>query len=178
MSRPSIPAIALAGVIALGACSGMASAPRSGDDAFVVLSVHPASGATNVSPSSPISIAFSHRLMMGMELLVTLHEGTILGPAVPGSFSWSSDGKILTFVPTQTLESQTTYVLHLSPNLRAATGQGIALAACAQKVGGQPAAPGMMNGMMGGPGGGMMGPGWEAGQGTWGYGMTFTFTTA
>jgi hypothetical protein len=83
-------------------------------------------------------------------------------------------------VPTENLKPATTYVLHLSPNLKDANGRGIGFAACAQSVGGQPVSPGMMTGgRMGGANGtGMMGPGWQAGQGTWGYGMSFTFTTA
>jgi hypothetical protein len=119
-------------------------------------------------------------MMAGMELLVTLHEGTIVGPPVPGSFSWSSDRTSLTFVPTENLKPETAYVLHLSPNLRDATGRGIGYAACAQRVSGQSVSPGMMTGsrMGGGNGAGMMGPGWQAGTGIWGYGMSFTFTTA
>jgi len=119
-------------------------------------------------------------MMAGMELLVTLHEGTIVGPPVAGTFAWSSDRTSLTFAPSESLKPRTTYVLHLSPNLRDANGRGVGFAACAQRVGGQSVSPGMMTGgrMGGGNGAGMMGPGWQAGTGMWGYGMSFTFTTA
>jgi hypothetical protein len=179
MWRPSIRGIAIGGAIAVGACSGT-TAPMTERDLTVVLSVTPANNATRVGISSPITITFSHPMMVGMELLVTLHEGTIVGPPVPGNFAWSPDRTSLTFVPADDLESGTTYVLHLSPNLRDATGRGIGFAACAQNVGGKPVSPGMMSGGMmgGGNGAGMMGPGWQAGQGTWGFGMSFTFTTA
>jgi hypothetical protein len=110
-------------------------------------------------------------MMVGMELLVILHEGTVLGPQVAGSFSWSSDRTTLTFAPAEALESKTTYVLHLSPNLQDARGRGIDFAGCAQRVGDQRPTRGMM-------GGGMTGSGWQPGAGTWGYGMTLTFTTA
>lgn len=180
MWRRSIRGIAVGGAIVVAACSGSSTGLGGDGDLPVVLSVIPASNATGVSTSSPIIITFSHPMMAGMELLVTLHEGTIVGPPVPGSFSWSSDRTSLTFAPTGNLKAATTYVLHLSPNLRDTTGRGIDFAACAQRVGGQSVPRGMMNGGMmgGGYGPGMMGPGWQAGSGTWGYGMSFTFTTA
>lgn len=180
MWRKSVRSLAVGGVIVVGACSGSAAAPVEDADLTVVLSVTPASNATGISPSSPITITFSHPMMVGMELLVALHEGTIAGPLVEGSFSWSPDRTSLTFVPTENLKPATTYVLHLSPNLKDDTGRGIGFAACAERVGGQSVSPGMMTGgrMGGGNGAGMMGPGWQAGTGTWGYGMTFTFTTA
>ena len=180
MWRRSIRGIAVGGAIMVAACSSSSTAPGGDGDLAVVLSVTPASNATGISTSSPITITFSHPMMVGMELLVALHEGTIVGPLVEGSFSWSPDRRSLTLVPTENLKPATTYVLHLSPNLKDATGRGIGFAACAQSVGGQPVSPGMMTGgRMGGANGtGMMGPGWQAGQGTWGYGMSFTFTTA
>lgn len=176
----SIRSIAVGAVIVAGACSGSATDPTSDGDLTVVLSVTPASNATAISTSSPITITFSRPMMAGMELLVTLHEGTIVGPPVAGTFSWSSDRTALTFAPSENLKSGTTYVLHLSPNLRDATGRGVGFAACAQRVGGQSVSPGMMTaGMMGGGNrAGMMGQGWQAGTGMWGYGMSFTFTTA
>jgi hypothetical protein len=144
-----------------------------------VLSVLPASNATNVNPSSPVSIAFNHSMMGGMEFLVALHEGSILGAQVVVSSLWSSDRRILTLTPVAPLKSRTTYVLHLSPKLTDAWGHGIDFAGCAANLGGQaPAGGWTMGGMMGGNGWGMMGPGWQAGSGTWGYGMVFTFITA
>ena len=171
MWNASLYGISLVGAVAIAACSGSATAPSADADLPVVLSVIPASNAANVDPSSPITIAFNRPMMVGMELLVILHEGTVAGPKVPGSFSWSSDRTTLTFVPAGALKSKASYVLHLSPNLKDAAGRGIDFAGCAQRVGGQSVSGGMM-------GGGMMGPGWQPGSGTWGYGMTFTFTTA
>lgn len=170
MWKESLRGIVLAGVVVTSACSGSATAPSADADLPVVLSVTPASNATSVDPSSRITIAFNHSMMVGMELLITLHEGTIVGPQVPGSVSWSSDHTILTFVPAGALKSRASYVLHLSPNLKDAAGRGVNFAGCAQRLRGQPLSGGMMDG-------GMMGPGWQPGSGTWGYGMAFTFTT-
>ena len=180
MWNRSVRGIAVVGAFVVGACSGDSTAPVVDTDSTVVLSVVPSGNATGVSPSSLVTITFSHPMMAGMELLVMLHEGTVVGPVVAGSASWSADRRSLTFVPTEILKSGTTYVLHLSPNLTDATGGGINFADCPRNLGGQSVPPGMMTGgrMGGGNGQGIMGPGWQAGPGTWGYGMTFTFTTA
>jgi hypothetical protein len=171
MWKESLRGIVLAGAVLSAACSGSATDPSAEADLPVVVSVIPASNAASVNPSSPITVAFNHSMMVGMELLVILHEGSVVGPRVPGSFSWSPDRTTLTFAPAEALKSNTSYVLHLSPNLKDTAGQGINFAGCAQRVGGQPPSGGMM-------GGGIMGPGWQPGFGTWGYGMTITFTTA
>ena len=171
MWKESFRGIVLASVVLASACSGSATGPSADVDLPVVLSVTPASNATSVDRSSPITIAFDHPMMAGMELLVVLREGTVVGPKVAGSSSWSSDRTILTFVPVEPLKSKAAYVVHLSPNLKDAAGRGINFAACAQRVGGRAVSGSMM-------GGGMMGPGWQPGSGTWGYGMTLTFTTA
>ena len=126
----------------------------------------------------PLAISFSHPMMAGMEFLVMVHDGSVLGPQVPGTSSWSFNHAVLTFVPAQLLKSKTTYVLHLSPNLEDASGRGIDFPRCGQQVRGQPAPGGWPMGGMMGNGSVMMGPGWQPGAGTWGYGMIFTFTTA
>ena len=183
MLSESLRGMALIGAVVLGACSGGATAPPVdgdvvGSSGLVVLTVTPASSATNIDPSSPIIIAFNHPMMAGMEFLVMLHEGGVLGPQVLGSSSWSSNHSVLTFVPAQPLKSKTTYVLHLSPNLEDASGRGIDFARCTQQVGGQPAPGGWTMGGMMGNGSVMMGTGWQPGAGTWGHGMIFAFTTA
>lgn len=174
--------MALAGVIGTYACSGANTAgpsPDAGVDpsSAVVLGVTPANNATDVNLAGPITLSFNHPMMTGMESLVMLHEGTVNGAQVAGSAMWSADRRTLTFTPTAPFKPKTTYVLHLSPNLKDANGQPINFAWCAQYLGGQAPSNGWtMGGMMGN--GGMMGPGWQPGTGMWGYGMIFTFTTA
>ena len=164
------------------------TAPRLGtSDPLLVRNVIPASGATNVDPRAPITISFSSGMMTAMEKLVVLHEGAVTGPAVAGTATWSADRTTLTFTPANPLKSNTVYVLHLSPNLLDSKGDTVNFAACATAVGGSAVPPSMMkgssgmmgsgNGMMGGTNG-MMGSGWQPGSGTWGFGMTLTFTTA
>ena len=173
------------------ACAGNSNAPTAPrlatSDPLLVRSVIPASGATNVDPRAPITIAFSSGMMAAMEKLVVLHEGSVTGPAVTGTATWSTDRTTLTFTPANPLKSTTVYVLHLSPNLLNSKGDTVDFAGCATAVGGSPVPSSMMkgsSGMMGGSNGmmggtnGMMGSGWQPGSGTWGYGMTLTFTTA
>ena len=171
MWKASRRGAAFVAAIATAACFGSTTDPSADAGLPVVLSVTPAADATSANPSSPITIVFNHSMMVGMELLVMLHEGPAAGPTVAGSFAWSSDRTTLTFVPAEALKSKTTYVLHLSPNLKDSAGRGIDFAGCAQRVRGQPSTGGRM-------GEGMMGSGWQPRSGTWGYGMTVTFTTA
>lgn len=178
--NPRTALVLLIALLALSGCNGSTAPPRAPLADVAVSSVVPTGGATGVDPATPITIGFNHSMMPGMELLVLLHEGSVTGPAVAGTATWSADRTLLTFTPSQTLKSNTSYVLHLSPNLKASSGQTINFASCAQLVGGQAVPGGMMNGgMMGGNAGqGMMsGPGWQAGSGVWGYGMILTFTT-
>ena len=180
--------LALASAVVITACGGTTGttypSTRSASDA-VVRSVVPAGGATGVDPAAPITIAFSRPMMQGMEMLIVLHEGSVSGAEVAGSATWSSDRTQLTFTPAAPLKSQTTYVLHFSPNLTDSAGATIDWPACAGAVGGTAANAGMFGGGMmgggmtgGGMGPGMMGSGWQPGSGTWGYGMLVTFTTA
>jgi len=177
MSSRALYGVALAVAIAGTSCARDTNAPTA-DSATnagfaVVSSVMPASGATNVDPSAPIVISFNRQMMVGVDLAVVLHEGTISGPVVLGTATWSADHKQLTFTPNQRLKFKTTYLLHLSPNLVDATGQPINFGYCAGWIGGQPVSA-MGWGMMGWG----TGPVWRSGTGPWGYGMWLTFTTA
>ena len=190
MTKSLSRCLQLIAVVGAYACSGATTptlpAEGAADPGLIVRDVAPASGAVSVNPAAPVVISFSHAMMTGMEFLVVLHEGAVTGPQVVGTTTWSSDRLTLTFTPAQPLKSKTTYVLHLSPNLKDANGQPLNFPWCAQHLGGQAASGatlgGMMGsgsgGMMGSGSGGMMGSGWQAGSGAWGYGMTFTFTTA
>ena len=164
-----------AAAVTLAACSGSdrAAGPPALNGSPVVLAIAPAANSTGVNATSPIVITFNHPMMTGMELLVMLHKGTVTGPQVAVTASWSLDRTILTVTPNAPLEANMTYALHLSPNLKDLAGNPIDFAGCARNVGGQPVAGGMFG--WGGYCGN--GPGWKAGSGTWGYGMTFTFTT-
>ena len=184
---PSVLLVAgTASVVACGSATAPADTSQSAASALIVKSVVPAGGAVGVDPAAPITVAFSHPMMQGMEALVMLHEGSVTGPAVAGTATWSSDRTELTFTPAAPLKAQTTYVLHLSPDLKDRDSATVNYGACAGAVGGTAATAGMFGGggMMGGGtsgggmGPGMMGSGWQPGTGTWGYGMLVPFTTA
>ena len=169
--------LALMGVFAVAGCGtgGSLLSPPNGAGP-TLLSISPSSGATGVDPSVPITLAFSHPMMVGMEMLVAVHEGTVTGATIAGTSIWSADRTRLTFTPSEPLKPRMTYVVHLSPNLKDGGGHAIDLAACAQSVGGSAVAGSMMSGGTMGPG--MTGAGWQPGSGVWGYGMFFVFTTA
>ena len=181
--RFTIGASVVAVCVALAACNSMSGtvAPNTSNDAVAVLSVSPASATTGVDPLRPIVITFSRGMMPGMESRVILHEGAVTGPPVAGSAVWSTDRTTLTVTPSTPLKAHTAYTVHLSPGLKAASGQSIDLRSCTQFGGvyatgtmmGLAQGAGMMNGSWG-PG--MMGDGWRAADGT--YGMIFMFTTA
>lgn len=182
--RHAVTAAALAMIVA--ACwsttspSSAGTGKRSAETEPVVATTIPRGGAVGVDPATPVTVVFSAPMMIGMAALVMLHEGSVTGPQVGGTAVWSADRTTLTFTPAARLKSETTYVLHFSPNLKAANGEAINWAGCFGDVGGQPIPNGTFGGgMMGGSGMGpwMMGPGWQPGSGTWGYGMVVSFTT-
>ncbi len=168
---------------AVGACTSSSAPTALSDSAHAapaVASLSPAANATAVSTSTSVTLNFTGSMMTGMEMLVVVHEGSVTGPQVMGTASWSSDRKTMTFTPSAPLKSRTTYVVHLSPSLQGANGMMINLTS-GTMMGGQMVSAGMMGsaatGMMGGQSvSGMMGSGWKAADGT--YGMMFTFTTA
>lgn len=172
-------------IFAVNACANGSSAVlgpggATAVDVPAVLSVMPAAGATNVDPTKPVVLTFNMAMMTGMEMLVVVNEGTVTGPQVAGTSSWSTDRRTLTFMPAAALKSKTTYVIHLSPSLAATNGKTIDMSQ-GMKIGGQVVTGGMMGsaggGMMNGSWGpGMSGAGWKASDGT--FGMLFTFTTA
>jgi hypothetical protein len=176
--RTATVAVVSAVLIGTTACSRTATGPTSAATALV--SVTPAGGAASVAPGAPIMIAFTHAMASGMEMYVSLHEGDVTGPAVPGIVTWSSDRTTLSFTPAAPLTAATAYTLHLGGGMKDADGNPIDLAGHGM-MGGQWASASMMNGggMMGGGGpmsGQEMGPGWKGSNGM--YGMVFRFTTA
>lgn len=184
MSLRYVLAAGAMGILA-AACSSTTSSTAPGDRSAtaepVVTTTIPRGGATAVDPASPVTVVFGAPMMSGMEALVMLHEGSVTGPEVGGTAVWSADRTTLTFTPSAPLKPSTTYVLHFSPNLKDVNGDVINWAGCFGNVGGQPIPSGTFGGgMMGGSGMGpwMMGPGWQPGSGTWGYGMIVSFTTA
>jgi hypothetical protein len=135
-----------------------------------VASVVPFGGAVAVDIGSTIRISFTRAMMPGMEAYAMLHEGSVDGPETAGTWSFSADGTVLSFVPDSPLKPQTLYTIHLGGGLRDASGDMISYARCTESMGGQ-----WVTRISGGMGS-MMGVGWQNSNGR--YGMTFSFTTA
>lgn len=179
--RPRVRVLLPLAALMLVACSGSdtgVSPADTADSAPSLASIQPASSAISVDPNAPVVLRFSQPMMTGMEMLVVLHETGVTGPVVAAAATWSADRITLTLVPQAPLKRAAKYVVHLSPSLKDATGRMINLSP-GSMMGGQNVSGGMMGStsMMSdqwGPG--MMGPGWQAANGT--FGMIFTFTTA
>lgn len=142
--------------------------------------VIPAGGSTGVDPSAPIVVEFTHGMMAGMEQYIALHEGTVAGPTVAGTWTWNPERTRATFTPSASLNGATQYLVHVGGGIRDAGGNMVGFEDHAGHHGGQWATSSMMNTAMMGDGMGsgheaMMGAGWQHPNGTWG--MVFTFTT-
>jgi hypothetical protein len=140
--------------------------------AAALASVVPSGGATGIDPNTMIRIGFTHPMQAGMQMYAVLHEGGAGGPLVDGTWAWSGDMMHLTFQPTEPLEHQTEYTIHLGGGMRDAEGNPIDWEPSSQHMGGEWCTADMLGGMMNH----MMGPGWMHENGT--YGMGFMFTTS
>jgi hypothetical protein len=168
---------------ALSACSDQVTAPEV--EVAALLDVRPAPGSVDVSVGTTVTITFDHAIAEGMDAYAALHEGTLTGPIVDGTWDLSADLTVLTFTPAEQLKAATTYVVHLGGGMMDAQGNHVGLEEHGLGMGGQWASETMMNGGMGsGMGHGgmgqnsqMMGEGW-AHPTNGSYGMIFSFTTA
>lgn len=110
-SRPfgvvSLPTLLLAGCMTAGNPLALASV-----DGPTVVSIQPASGMIGIEPASPVLLRFSRPMVVRMDTFVMLHEGSVVGPAIAVSATWSVDRTTLTLVPTNALRRATTYVVH------------------------------------------------------------------
>lgn len=181
MKREVLVVLTFAATLGAAACSGGSDpAVPGGDEVTALLSVQPASGSANVSVGTTVVVAFDHGVAAGMEAYAALHEGTLAGPVVAGTWTRSADGTKLTFTPAAPLKPSTPYVIHLGGNMMDEDGHRVDLEMHGSSMGGQWATQSMMTGGMGMDGGSMgshVGAGWQH-PGNGSYGMIFTFTTA
>ncbi|HET7038577.1 MAG TPA: Ig-like domain-containing protein [Gemmatimonadales bacterium] len=163
--KSAVLILVAAGLAVTGACTDTMMGGST-----IVSSIIPSGGATDVDPSSPVTVMFSGPMQAGMEAYMALHLGAVAGPAVPGAWAWSDGLTRLTFTPADPLEAGTMYVLHMGGGMMDADGDMLDFGHCGDAHGGQWATGGMMGGN-----GGMMGSGWQHTNGS--YGMVFSFTT-
>jgi hypothetical protein len=153
---------------------GCGDDPTAAGEPTIVTAISPPGGAVDVDPAGAISITFSRPMQMGMEAYAALHQGSVTGPEIEGTWSWMDGGERLQFVPTAPLASATMHTVHLGGGMMDANGDRVGLDSCVTRHGGQWATGGMMGGGMM-AGGDMMGTGWQGADST--YGMLYTFTT-
>ncbi len=163
--RRILPAMLLAGVVAVSACTDSMMGGGT-----IVSAITPSGSSTDVDPNAPITVVFSAPMGTGMEAFMALHLGDVTGPVVPGAWAWSQNRTELTFTPAAALEPGTGYAIHMGGGMMDADGDVLDFGHCGSEHGGQWATGGMMGGN-----GGMMGAAWQHANGT--YGMIFGFTT-
>ena len=152
--------------LAIMGCQADGTGPA---DESQLAALSPAGGSVDVVVTANVTIAFTHAMMSGMEQYVALHEGSVAGPVVTGTWTWSTDRRTLTFVPASPLKIQTDYVIHAGGGMRDSQNHMVGLEN-GMGMGGQWATSSMM-----GSNSGMMGTGWQMSGGA--YGMIFTFRT-
>jgi hypothetical protein len=169
----------LAGVLMLGSigCADDLVSPL--DDAAILLSVVPNGGSVDVPAGTSVVVTFNHAMGLGMEAYGALHEGSLTGPEVEGSWTMSPNRMVIIFEPTKALKAATTYVIHLGGGMTDDHGNLVGLSQHGPGMGGVWTTGSMMTGGMGvGQGNArMMGEGW-AHPTNGSYGMIFSFTTA
>jgi hypothetical protein len=179
MKAAMLAGVALFG-LALAACGeGPAAVPAQNAQ---LANVIPAGGSTGVDPSSPIVVEFTHGMMAGMEGYIALHQGTVAGPTVAGTWAWNATRTRATFTPAAALAGAAPYLVHIGGRMMDLGGNVVGFEDHAEHHGGQWATSSMMNTAMMGAGMGMgsgheamMGEGWQHANGSWG--MIFPFTT-
>lgn len=171
--------VALGGfTLGVAACSEDPAAPE--EDVAALLSVEPAAGSIDVGVGSTVIVSFDHAIATGMEEYAALHEESLMGPEVDGTWALSANGMTLTFTPAAPLSPATTYVIHIGGGMTDDHGDHVNLGQHGLGMGGLWATQSMMTGGMGtgmGQNAHMMGDGW-AHPTNGSFGMVFSFTTA
>lgn len=165
-----------AAVIALAAAAACGNESVTPSLTTSLLEVTPQAGATEVARDGAIIVRFSGPMGMGMENYVDLHRGTIDGPTVPMSCSWSVDRSTLTCTPSVPLEERMEYTLHMGSGVLDANGDQVMMEQPGMGMGGRVITSGMMGGMHSGQPTTMMGPGWRDADGH--LGLMFDFMTS
>lgn len=149
-----------------------------GDAGPALIDLEPQSGQVGVAVGAVPTLWFDHPLAPGMEAYMALHEGSLSGPVVDGTWTMTSDRMELRFQPTRPLTPARVYTVHVGAGMVDQSGEHVSLGMHGPGLGGEWVTQSMMTSAMGmgGPTGTMMGAGWaHPTNGT--FGMTFTFTT-
>jgi hypothetical protein len=97
-------------------------------------------------------VGFDHPIAEGMERYAALHEGSVTGPEVSGTWTRSEDGTMPSFSPDAPLKPATTYSVHLGGGMMDPDGGMVDLGMHGLAMGGDWATQSMMTGGMGGRG--------------------------
>lgn len=120
---------------ALAGCSDSATEPTQSVPA-ALLSVQPAGGSIDVAMDVEVVVTFDHPLADGMEEYAVLHEGSVTGPEVLGTWSLSVDRTALMFAPGAPLKPAGTYAIHIGGGMMDADGGSVDLESHGMGMGG------------------------------------------
>lgn len=140
-----------------------------------LLSVTPTGGSTGVSNATLVAMTFSEPMMSGMDQYLDLHHGDAAGPLVPVTCVWSADRTTVTCAPSQPLDPNTTYTIHIGAGMMDAGDHPVGLQSHMAGNGGEWFMPMMMGDMHAGMPVNGMASGWKGANGS--FGMLFSFTT-
>ena len=105
------------GSMLLAGCASSREQMDVANDEVSLVSIVPTSGTVGVDPGAAVVLFFSRPMMMGMDTLVVLHEGSATGPVVPMSTKWSADRMMLICQPAVPLRGARDHTLHLVPGM-------------------------------------------------------------
>jgi hypothetical protein len=170
----------LALLAALGACSDSSDSSLGPDGttgaapATRLVAVSPPGQATGVDRGGPLMLQFDGAMMPGMEQYVDLHRGDVSSLTHPIACAWSADRTQLICTPAPPLDPGTSYTFHVGGGMRSSNGASILMDPTEHAGSWIHGGSGMMGGGMShgddhaGQSWEMMGPGWRAGNGTYG----------
>ncbi|HUL50652.1 MAG TPA: Ig-like domain-containing protein [Gemmatimonadales bacterium] len=150
-------------------CSNSTGFYTGAQTATVLESVAPAGGATGVSPTASVVVTFSSSTRSGMELFVSLHQGSVTGASIAHTATWSPDHSTLILLPSPPLQAGKQYTVHIGGGILDKFGNAVDMSQNGLNLGGLWATPALMNGS------GETTFGWLGSNGD--YGLLFTFST-
>ena len=161
--------VATATLLVAASCSSGTGLYNGVQTATVLQAVAPAGGSIGVSTKDSVVITFSSSTRSGMELFVSLHQGSVTGPTVAHAATWSPDHSTLILRPDSALQAGKPYTVHIGGGILDKFGNTIDMGQNGLSQGGAWATTTLMSGS------GETTPGWLGLNGD--YGLLFNFST-
>jgi len=174
-----LPLLALLTSAACSSDTPLAPGLTPGAGEALLIGVEPAGGSVGVGLDARVTLEFDRAMNPAMSSYADVHEGSLAGSEVPGTWEWLDDDTMLRFIPSGAFQPATTYAIHVGGGMMDADGHVVDLETHRVEMSGEWATDAMMGEALGGH----MDPADHMG-GAWdhpsngSHGMFFTFTTA